>query len=81
VRYLRHRSSRIEAIEACPTVVRSLSLFSLGFIGIPFVLGIPLLGLSLYKWVLETLVGASGFEPEASCAQGRRATRLRYAPT
>ena len=27
------------------------------------------------------LVGASGFEPEASCAQGRRATRLRYAPT
>jgi hypothetical protein len=29
----------------------------------------------------EILVGASGFEPEASCAQGRRATRLRYAPT
>jgi hypothetical protein len=27
------------------------------------------------------LVGAPGFEPEASCAQGRRATRLRYAPT
>ena len=27
------------------------------------------------------MVGASGFEPEASCAQGRRATRLRYAPT
>jgi hypothetical protein len=27
------------------------------------------------------LVGASGFEPETSCAQGRRATRLRYAPT
>jgi hypothetical protein len=27
------------------------------------------------------VVGASGFEPEASCAQGRRATRLRYAPT
>jgi hypothetical protein len=30
---------------------------------------------------LTKLVGASGFEPEASCAQGRRATRLRYAPT
>jgi hypothetical protein len=30
---------------------------------------------------LKNLVGASGFEPEASCAQGRRATRLRYAPT
>ncbi len=30
---------------------------------------------------LKGLVGASGFEPEASCAQGRRATRLRYAPT
>jgi hypothetical protein len=29
----------------------------------------------------RNLVGASGFEPEASCAQGRRATRLRYAPT
>ncbi len=28
----------------------------------------------------ELVVGASGFEPEASCAQGRRATRLRYAP-
>jgi hypothetical protein len=27
------------------------------------------------------LVGARGFEPRASCAQGRRATRLRYAPT
>jgi hypothetical protein len=30
---------------------------------------------------LRTLVGAPGFEPGASCAQGRRATRLRYAPT
>ena len=29
---------------------------------------------------LKTLVGAPGFEPGASCAQGRRATRLRYAP-
>ena len=27
------------------------------------------------------LVGASRFELETSCAQGRRATRLRYAPT
>ena len=27
------------------------------------------------------VVGAPGFEPETSCAQGRRATRLRYAPT
>jgi hypothetical protein len=31
--------------------------------------------------LLGGLVGASGFEPETSCAQGRRATRLRYAPT
>ena len=31
--------------------------------------------------LLKRLVGASGFEPGASCAQGRRATRLRYAPT
>jgi hypothetical protein len=30
---------------------------------------------------LKQLVGAPGFEPGASCAQGRRATRLRYAPT
>ena len=30
---------------------------------------------------LKSLVGAPGFEPGASCAQGRRATRLRYAPT
>jgi eukaryotic-like serine/threonine-protein kinase len=29
----------------------------------------------------DILVGAPGFEPGASCAQGRRATRLRYAPT
>jgi hypothetical protein len=29
---------------------------------------------------LKSLVGAPGFEPGASCAQGRRATRLRYAP-
>ena len=27
------------------------------------------------------MVGASRFELETSCAQGRRATRLRYAPT
>jgi len=31
--------------------------------------------------VSELVVGAPGFEPGASCAQGRRATRLRYAPT
>jgi hypothetical protein len=27
------------------------------------------------------MVGATGFEPAAPCAQGRCATRLRYAPT
>src|SRR5215831_1449886 len=27
------------------------------------------------------VVGAAGFEPAAPCAQGRCATRLRYAPT
>ena len=26
------------------------------------------------------LVGARGFEPRTSCAQGKRATRLRHAP-
>jgi len=31
--------------------------------------------------VLEGLVGAIGFEPTTPCAQGRCATRLRYAPT
>jgi hypothetical protein len=31
--------------------------------------------------LLTGLVGARGFEPRTSCAQGRRATRLRYAPT
>src|SRR5438067_13862228 len=30
---------------------------------------------------LRDLVGAAGFEPAAPCAQGRCATRLRYAPT
>ena len=36
----------------------------------------------LYWMVLDDdLVGAPGFEPGTSCAQGRRATRLRYAPT
>src|SRR5579884_152485 len=29
----------------------------------------------------KTLVGARGFEPPTPCAQGRCATRLRYAPT
>ena len=28
----------------------------------------------------EVLVGAPGFEPGTSCAQGKRATRLRHAP-
>ena len=28
----------------------------------------------------EMLVGAPGFEPGTSCAQGKRATRLRHAP-
>ena len=30
---------------------------------------------------LNKLVGAGGFEPPTPCAQGRCATRLRYAPT
>src|ERR1700756_1231139 len=30
---------------------------------------------------LRILVGAAGFEPATPCAQGRCATRLRYAPT
>src|SRR6476620_6844919 len=49
---------------------------------------IPPMGLEVngafnnYKKIREIfLVGAPGFEPGASCAQGRRATRLRYAPT
>src|SRR3954469_4699501 len=29
----------------------------------------------------ERVVGATGFEPATPCAQGRCATRLRYAPT
>jgi hypothetical protein len=31
--------------------------------------------------IQELVVGTPGFEPGASCAQGRRATRLRYTPT
>src|SRR4051794_36550011 len=31
--------------------------------------------------MLGNLVGATGFEPATPCAQGRCATRLRYAPT
>jgi hypothetical protein len=31
--------------------------------------------------LLKTLVGAAGFELATPCAQGRCATRLRYAPT
>ena len=30
---------------------------------------------------LRKVVGATGFEPATPCAQGRCATRLRYAPT
>ena len=30
--------------------------------------------------VQKKLVGAAGFEPTTTCAQGRCATRLRYAP-
>jgi hypothetical protein len=30
---------------------------------------------------LAVVVGARGFEPRTPCAQGRCATRLRYAPT
>ena len=30
---------------------------------------------------LRIVVGATGFEPATPCAQGRCATRLRYAPT
>jgi hypothetical protein len=29
---------------------------------------------------LISMVGAPGFEPGTSCAQGKRATRLRHAP-
>src|SRR5690242_9158178 len=35
---------------------------------------------SLYRGK-KVLVGARGFEPRTPCAQGRCATRLRYAPT
>jgi hypothetical protein len=31
--------------------------------------------------LLKGVVGAWRFELQTSCAQGRRATRLRYAPT
>jgi hypothetical protein len=33
------------------------------------------------KGLEEKMVGAIGFEPTTPCAQGRCATRLRYAPT
>src|SRR5213593_3259892 len=36
---------------------------------------------STLKTTLILLVGATGFEPATPCAQGRCATRLRYAPT
>jgi hypothetical protein len=31
--------------------------------------------------ISQKMVGATGFEPVTPCAQGRCATRLRYAPT
>ena len=42
--------------------------------GVPFASAQALYGLRI-------LVGATGFEPATPCAQGRCATRLRYAPT
>jgi hypothetical protein len=42
---------------------------------------ISLIKLENYRNCLITLVGARGFEPPTPCAQGRCATRLRYAPT
>ncbi len=33
------------------------------------------------KCFVLCMVGAAGFEPATPCAQGRCATRLRYAPT
>src|SRR5207249_7898003 len=41
----------------------------------------PDIGNSELKTHLILLVGATGFEPATPCAQGRCATRLRYAPT
>src|SRR5438132_2621418 len=35
---------------------------------------------TLWRFLSE-VVGATGFEPATPCAQGRCATRLRYAPT
>src|SRR2546426_4486544 len=37
-------------------------------------------GDGLERLTLRMLVGAPGFEPGTSCAQGKRATRLRHAP-
>jgi hypothetical protein len=39
--------------------------------------GIAEVGGSVIYW---KMVGAPGFEPGTSCAQGKRATRLRHAP-
>src|SRR5216684_4480823 len=36
---------------------------------------------SCCRYSTKNLVGARGFEPRTPCAQGRCATRLRYAPT
>ena len=35
----------------------------------------------IYSGFRYEMVGATGFEPATPCAQGRCATRLRYAPT
>ena len=39
------------------------------------------IGQRLVNRAEREVVGAAGFEPAAPCAQGRCATRLRYAPT
>src|SRR6266568_3461568 len=38
-------------------------------------------GTPIFCGDLRKMVGATGFEPATPCAQGRCATRLRYAPT
>src|SRR6185295_16291262 len=52
----------------------------------PIHLGCPILRVLCEGWedgrqTHWELVGARGFEPRTPCAQGRCATRLRYAPT
>ena len=38
-------------------------------------------GIADVRWTPRRMVGAAGFEPTTTCAQGRCATRLRYAPS